>query len=378
MIHTIRNARIVTANDEFLGQMSYEDGYIHDVASDHQGLTGTDWGGDYLLPGLVEIHTDNLEKHLMPRPKVSWPILPAIAAHDAQIAASGITTVLDAIAVGDIDTDSMRMKTLHASIAGLRTAADAGMLRADHFLHLRLELAEPDLISLFSPFLKDDRLKLVSLMDHTPGQRQWTDMHHYRVYVTGKRGWSNEKVDGMLDHLLERQQTNAATNRREVVRLCRESTHPIPLATHDDTTIEHVTEGVEEGVTMSEFPTTIDAARAAHQYKLKIIMGAPNVVRGGSHSGNVSALELAKHGLLDVLSSDYVPASLLHAAFLLQSQGFSLSRAIATVASNPATLLGLHDRGDIANGLRADFIRVRLIENFPVILGVWKAGRQIA
>ncbi|MFZ6672930.1 hypothetical protein [Undibacterium sp. Xuan67W] len=133
MIHTIRNARIVTVNDEFLGQMSYEDGYIHDVASGHQGLTGTDWGGDYLLPGLVEIHTDNLEKHLMPRPKVSWPILPAIAAHDAQIAASGITTVLDAIAVGDIDTDSMRMKTLHASIAGLRTAADAGMLRADHF-----------------------------------------------------------------------------------------------------------------------------------------------------------------------------------------------------------------------------------------------------
>ncbi|MCU6434911.1 alpha-D-ribose 1-methylphosphonate 5-triphosphate diphosphatase [Undibacterium sp. Jales W-56] len=378
MIHTIRNARIVTADAEFLGSMSYQGDHIKDVSSNHQGLAGTDWGGDYLLPGLIEIHTDNLEKHLMPRPKVSWPILPAIAAHDAQIAASGITTVLDAIAVGDIDTDSMRMKSLHASIAGLRTAADAGMLRADHFLHLRLELAEPNLISLFSPFLDDERLKLVSLMDHTPGQRQWTDMHHYRVYVTGKRGWSNEKVDGMLDHLLERQQTHATANRREVVRLCRASARPIPLATHDDTTIEHVTEGVDEGVTMSEFPTTMDAASAAREHKLKIIMGAPNVVRGGSHSGNVSALALAKRDLLDVLSSDYVPASLLHAAFLLQSQGYSLPKAVATVTGNPANLLGLHDRGAIATGLRADFIRVRMLENFPIILGVWKAGRQIA
>lgn len=215
MIHTIRNARIVTTDSEFIGSFCYEEQMITDVSSGNTGLAGTNWDGDFLLPGLVEIHTDNLEKHLMPRPKVSWPILPAIVAHDAQIAASGITTVLDAIAIGDIDTDSLRMQTLHASIQGLQTAASAGILRADHFLHLRLELAEPKLIEMFTPFLQDHRLKLVSLMDHTPGQRQWTNLQHYRTYVTGKRGWTNEKVDGMLAHLLERQQTHAAANRRK-------------------------------------------------------------------------------------------------------------------------------------------------------------------
>jgi alpha-D-ribose 1-methylphosphonate 5-triphosphate diphosphatase len=141
----------------------------------------------------VELHTDNLEKHLMPRPKVSWPVLPAIIAHDAQIACSGITTVLDAIAIGDIDPDSVRTQMMQACVQGLAGARQAGVLRTDHFLHLRLELAEARLLELFTPFLNDERLRLVSLMDHTPGQRQWTDLEHYRVYVTGKRGWTHQK-----------------------------------------------------------------------------------------------------------------------------------------------------------------------------------------
>lgn len=159
--------------------------------------------------------------------------------------------------------------------------------------------------------------------------------------------------------------------------MCRELATPIPFASHDDTTLDHVNEGVLEGVSMSEFPTTLAAAQAAREHQLAIIMGAPNVVRGGSHSGNVSAKDLAKADLLDVLSSDYVPASLLHAAFLLQESGMTLPKAIATVTSNPAKILGMHDRGAITKGLRADFIRVRMFENFPVVVGVWKAGKQI-
>jgi alpha-D-ribose 1-methylphosphonate 5-triphosphate diphosphatase len=314
----------------------------------------------------------------MPRPKVNWPVLPAIVAHDAQVASAGITTVLDAISVGDIDADSLRTQSLIACIDGLHQADAAGILRSDHYLHMRLELAEENLLDWFQPYLNDKRLRLVSLMDHTPGQRQWTDLTHYRVYVTGKRGWSEEKVDGMLDQLLRRQQMYAASNRREVVALCKQRENPLPLATHDDTTLEHVTEGVLDGVSISEFPTTMLAARAAREHGLGIIMGAPNVVRGGSHSGNVSAAELARNGLLDVLSSDYVPASLLHAAFLLQQEGFSLPQAIATVSHNAARMIGLHDRGAIQPGLRADFLRVRLVEGIPVVLGVWKAGRRIA
>ncbi|MBC7500936.1 MAG: alpha-D-ribose 1-methylphosphonate 5-triphosphate diphosphatase [Herminiimonas sp.] len=374
----IRNARIVTAADLFVGAIEIDSHIIADVARGATALAGDDWEGDFLLPGLVELHTDNLEKHLMPRPKVNWPILPAIIAHDAQIASAGITTVLDAVAVGDIDSDSLRTQTLTSCVQGLQHAARAGVLRADHFLHLRLELAEENLLELLEPFLHGDDLKLVSLMDHTPGQRQWTDISHYKTYVTGKRGWSEEKVDSMLDRLLERQQIFAAANRRAVVERCTRRAVPVPLATHDDTTVAHVEEGVTDGVSISEFPTTLAAAGAARERGLGIIMGAPNMVRGGSHSGNISAAELARADLLDCLSSDYVPASLLHAAFLLQREGFSLAKAIATVSRTPARMVGLLDRGEIAPGLRADFLRVRVVDDIPIVMGVWKAGNRIA
>ncbi|MDB5762503.1 MAG: alpha-D-ribose 1-methylphosphonate 5-triphosphate diphosphatase [Herminiimonas sp.] len=374
----IRNARIVTADAEFIGTLRIKDSLIAEISPGDTASAAEDWNGDFLLPGLVELHTDNLEKHLMPRPKVSWPTMPAIIAHDAQIAAAGITTVLDAISVGDIDSDSMRNDSLAPCIAGIRAAAEAGVLRADHYLHMRLELAEENLLVMFDPYLHDERLRLVSLMDHTPGQRQWTDLTHYRTYVTGKRGWSEDKVDSMLGRLLERQQAYAASNRRAIIERCTTRMSPVPLATHDDTTIAHVEEGVTDGVSISEFPTTLAAARAAREKGLGIIMGAPNVVRGGSHSGNVSAAQLARSDLLDVLSSDYVPASLLHAAFLLQKEGFSLPKAVATVSRNPALLVGLADRGEIAPELRADFLRVRVVNEIPIVLGAWKVGNRIA
>lgn len=373
-LSAIRNARIVTSQEHFSGNLSFAADTIISVAAGSSQV-GEDWEGDYLIPGLVELHTDNLEKHLVPRPKVHWPVLPAILAHDAQIAAAGITTVLDALGVGDIDPESVRSTMLASCVDNLRRARANGLLRVDHFLHLRLELAEENLLDMFLPFLNDPALKLVSLMDHTPGQRQWTDLSHYRIYTTGKRGWSNEKVDSMLENMLERQVRYAVDNRRRIVESCNAIAKP--MATHDDTTVAHVTEGVAEGIKICEFPTSMIAAQAARQHGLGTIMGAPNVVRGGSHSGNVSAAELARADLLDVLSSDYVPASLLHAAFLLQKEGFSLSKSVNTVSRNPARMIGFADRGEIAPGLRADFLRVRVVDEIPVILQVWKSGQRV-
>ncbi len=374
----IRNTFIVTADQHIAGSLAFDRHHITDVAHGDTVHAELDWQGDMLLPGMVELHTDNLEKHLMPRPKVAWPVMPAILAHDAQIAGAGITTVLDAISVGDIDPDSVRMQTLGSCIAGLHVAQASGVLRADHFLHLRLELPEENLLALFTPFLRDPLLKMVSLMDHTPGQRQWSDLSHYRTYMMGKRGWSAQKVDTMLDEMMTRQQKYVASNRLAILTYCRDPAHPIPIAAHDDTTVAHVAEGVADGVSISEFPTTVAAARAAREHGQGIIMGAPNMVRGGSHSGNVSAAELARAGLLDALSSDYVPASLLHAAFLLQREGLDLPQAVATVSRNPARMAGLHDRGEIAPGLRADFLRVRVVNDVPVVIETWKAGARIA
>jgi alpha-D-ribose 1-methylphosphonate 5-triphosphate diphosphatase len=378
----IRNARIVLHDEVIHGSLNTQDGLISSIHSGPSAVPGAlDFEGDYLVPGLVELHTDNLEKHLMPRPKVRWPTLPAILAHDVQIAGAGITTVLDALSVGDIDHESVRLETLTEAADLIAFAAREKLLRADHLLHLRCEIAVPGVVEMFSPFVTDPRIRLVSLMDHTPGQRQWTDLGHYRTYVTGKKGWSEEKVDHMLTTLLDAQQAFAEQHRRAIVQLCQQ--HHIPLATHDDTIPAHVQQALAEGVAISEFPTTLEAARLARAGGMATIMGSPNMVRGGSHSGNVASADIARAGLLDALSSDYVPASLLHSAFLLTAQaGFSLPQAVATVASTPARIVGLHDRGELRAGLRADFLRVKttdLLGNYyPVVRAVWRGAERIA
>ena len=375
--HHITQARIVTRDQEFTGNLNVCDGRIASVYSgDASCKTAEDWQGDYLLPGFVELHTDNLEKHLMPRPKVSWPEFPALLAHDAEIAAAGITTVYDALGVGDVDEAALRGKDMSGLLNAMDRAENAGLLRAEHRLHVRCELAVSNTLRLFEPFVDCKRVGLISLMDHTPGQRQWTQIEQARVYYTGKKGWSNDKFDAVVLEAKALQKRYAEPHRRHFLRHAREN--GIPLASHDDTTIEHIKEALREGIAVSEFPTTLDAARAAHDNGLGVVMGAPNVVRGGSHSGNIAASALAKEGLLDILSSDYVPSSLLSGAFMLATQcGYPLPRAVNTISLNPARCLGLDDRGEIAEGKRADYSRVRLTDGAPSVIAVWRGGERV-
>jgi alpha-D-ribose 1-methylphosphonate 5-triphosphate diphosphatase len=371
------NARIVAGGEVSRGSVCVREGRIAAVESD-TSLTGAhDLEGDYLIPGLVELHTDNFERHMMPRPKVRWPELPALFAHDAEVAAAGITTVYDALGVGDEDPEAMRSQDLAPVLAALERASDAGLLRAEHRLHIRVELPANNARKLFEPFIGHRSVGLISLMDHTPGQRQWTDLEQARIYYCGKKGWSSEKFDRSVDRSRANQERNALPNRRHFVAYARE--RGIPLASHDDTRPEHVDEAHAEGAAISEFPTRVEAARAARARRMAIVMGAPNVVRGGSHSGNVAAADLARAGLLDALSSDYVPASLLMAAFALTGEaGFSVPQAIASVSLNPARAVGLEERGEIAPGLRADLVRVRLVGAQPVVRAVWREGVQVA
>jgi len=374
----LANARLVLPTEVVEGHVVMRDGRIAEVGAGPCRAAGAqDLGGDWLLPGLVEMHTDNLERHAMPRPKVSFPMQAAVQAHDAEVAAAGITTVLDAIGVGDPYGEGFRSRDQGALLHVLDRLDEAGALRADHHIHVRSELPAPNARELFEPFMGHPRLRLVSLMDHTPGQRQWTDISHARTYYTGKKGWSDAKFEEEVRLAPARQAEYAEPNRRWFADFAR--TRGIALATHDDTTVAHVDEAHALGAAMSEFPTTLAAARHAKALGLATIAGAPNVVRGGSHSGNVSALELAREGVLDVLSSDYVPASLLLAAWILRREaGFALPEAVAVVSRNPARACGFADRGDIAVGLRADLVRVREVEGNPVVREVWARGRRVA
>lgn len=376
------NARMVLPSEVVQGTLSVQNGRINALASGGtSALQGIDCGGDYLLPGLVEVHTDNFERHLMPRPKVQWAQMPALLAHDAEIAAAGITTVLDALGVGEADIDSLRGSAWSGVLSTIDTCTERGLLRADHHLHVRCELPAPNTIELFGPFHDHPRLLLISLMDHTPGQRQWENINQARTYYTGKKGWSHEKFERQVQLAATLQAQYAEPHRAYFVAYCR--THGIALASHDDTTVAHVAQAHAEGACMSEFPTTLAAAQAAREHGLLTVMGGPNVVRGGSHSGNVAAAELARQGLLDILSSDYVPGSLLSAVMrLVHDDLLSLPEAVATVTRNPARAAGMLDRGELVPGLRADLIQVHIAElpdgsQQAVVRSVWREGLRV-
>ncbi|MGF6853093.1 alpha-D-ribose 1-methylphosphonate 5-triphosphate diphosphatase [Paraburkholderia sp. CI3] len=374
----ISNARIVTRDEEFIGTVRVEDGVIRDVERG-AGLArdAEDWDGDYLLPGLIELHTDNLEKHLVPRPGVEWNTDAAFVIHDAQVAAAGITTVFDALAIGSRSSVGLRNRDVQTQCAdSLLRLSTRRLLRAEHFLHLRCEIATADVLEVFDSLCAHPLLRLASVMDHTPGQRQWHDPEQWRRFQERNGKMSDERVASTLAELAVEQERYADEHRREIVARCRQL--GIPVASHDDTLIEHVEQAKAEGIVLAEFPTTRIAAQAAREHGIATIMGAPNIVRGGSHSGNVSALELARADLLDILSSDYVPSSLLTAVFdLVEKAGWSLPRAMATVSAEPARTAGLTDRGAIEPGLRADLVRVTMLDKLPVPRATYRAGVRI-
>ncbi|WP_316358060.1 alpha-D-ribose 1-methylphosphonate 5-triphosphate diphosphatase [Devosia sp.] len=374
---SFRNARLVLADEVIEGSVAVDDGVITALDAG-AAQTGEDIEGDYLIPGLVELHTDHLENHYRPRPGVFWDAMASLHAHDVQIAGSGITTVFDAVRIGsDLDMPQMRE---HAGllIDAVRAARQQDWLRAEHLIHLRCELPSADVIEHFESFVDHPETRLISLMDHTPGQRQFTSLETYKLFYKKQLGVTQDEVERYLAAALAQHERYSAPNRRHLVQ--RSRALQLAMASHDDATLAHVEEAVADGVAIAEFPTTLEAAAAAHDAGLAILMGAPNVVRGKSHSGNISATDLVRAGLLDILSSDYVPFAPLQAAFALPQrvEGFGLPAALATVTRNPARAAGLDDRGEIAIGKRADLVRVRLVGGLPVVRGVWRQGMRVS
>ena len=374
---SFRNARLVLADEVIEGSVAVDDGIIIGVDAG-AAQAGEDLEGDYLIPGLVELHTDHLENHYRPRPGVFWDAMASLHAHDVQIAGSGITTVFDAVRIGsDLDMPQMRE---HAGllIDAVCAARQQDWLRAEHLIHLRCELPSADVIEHFESFVDHPETRLISLMDHTPGQRQFTSLETYKLFYKKQLGVTQDEVERYLAAALAQHERYSAPNRRHLVQ--RSRALQLAMASHDDATLAHVEEAVADGVAIAEFPTTLEAAAAAHDAGLAILMGAPNVVRGKSHSGNISATDLVRAGLLDILSSDYVPFAPLQAAFALPQrvEGFGLPAALATVTRNPARAAGLDDRGEIAIGKRADLVRVRLVGGLPVVRGVWRQGVRVS
>jgi alpha-D-ribose 1-methylphosphonate 5-triphosphate diphosphatase len=374
----LTNAQIVLVDEVIKGTLVIKDGVIEQI--DHGNVSvpnAIDCNNGYVTAGMVELHTDNMEKHFTPRPGVTWPAIQAFKVHDAQMVSAGITSVFDAISVGDVIEGSERLNNLSRMVDALNESKSRGLTRADHFLHLRCEVSHQDTLDNFNALLEQTPVQLVSIMDHSPGQRQFAKMEKYREYYQGKYKLSDTEMEAFITRQIDASLRYSSPFRESIADTCTRLN--IPLASHDDATLEHVEESHHFNMVIAEFPTTAEAAKAAHSRGMSVLMGAPNVVRGGSHSGNIAAHELAEADVLDILSSDYYPASLLESAFKiaqLENNEYDIPKAIALVSLNPAKAVGLNDRGEIALGKKADLIWSTLEEDHVHIEQVWKSGQR--
>lgn len=378
------NYRLQLPTEEILGTLVVRGGIIADI---QPGRTesGQNGEGQYLLPGLIELHTDNLERCISPRPGIRWPLAAAVTYHDRDLATAGITTVCDAIAIGDLTpAESLRKTNYDPMIQAVHDRQQAGSLLIDHRLHLRCELGYESVAEIVSQYVNHPDLALISLMDHTPGQRQFTKLDKFREYYMGKHGVSESELDDFIQGRVQAQAEHAINNRKALVDMA--TAHSLSMASHDDATVEHVQQAATEGANISEFPTTLTAAKAAKEYGLQVLMGAPNLVLGGSHSGNVSAMDLVKLNLVDLISSDYVPHSLLQSVFVMAAMtGQPIYETMKPVTINGAIAIQLErDRGSLEVGKRADLLTVRYDSNsdldgqVPQLTQVIRGGCRVA
>ncbi|MEM8593070.1 MAG: alpha-D-ribose 1-methylphosphonate 5-triphosphate diphosphatase [Pseudomonadota bacterium] len=361
------NAQLVLEDRILIGAIEVENGRIAGLKEGDAVPSGAiDCGGDLVMPGLIELHTDNLERHMEPRPAVDWPLNAALIAHDRELASTGITTVFDALRVGSFRAQRVKLRAYARKLAdALLQARAEGDFLISHFLHLRAEICSETLLEELAEFGAEDGVRIVSLMDHTPGQRQFRDFDKLKFYWAKRRGFTDEMFQEQVKRQLELRAEIGDAHEESAVKAAGRL--GAVLASHDDTTLEHVATSVANGVTFAEFPTTLEAAQSCRDAGIAIMMGAPNLVRSTSHSGNVSARDLASSGLIDALSSDYVPSALLLATMQLAEIWGDIPRAVACVTAAPARLAKLNDRGRLAEGLRADLIRVSMRGGLPRI-----------
>ena len=373
----LTNAKLVLPDRVLHGSIVLRDGRIAAVDSGRSHVPGAfDLEGDTLIPGIIDLHTDNLERQVVPRSGARWPSRPAFLAHDAQCAAAGVTTVFNALCVGDLGLDDDdRVRTLRDGAADLEVLSATGLLRVDHFLHLRCELSAEGMPELLESVAGHRRARMASLMDHTPGTGQYADLSRYRARCL-RGGAALPEVEARIGTLQARRDRLREPQRRLV--LDRLAARPVVLASHDDETEDEVARNHADGIRISEFPVRMKAARAARVLGLQVIAGAPNLVRGGSHSGNVAVAALLQEELVDALASDYVPSSLLEAVFRLADGTMTLPGAVALVTDGPARMARFDDRGRIAPGLRADLVQVRLAQDLAAPAAVWRCGRRVA
>jgi alpha-D-ribose 1-methylphosphonate 5-triphosphate diphosphatase len=359
----ITNAKIVTPDKIIEGSVVVEDGEITEIVEGGMQCTNKDIidaQGKYLLPGFVDIHGDDLEMEINPRPLVRFPIDFALINLDRETTGCGITTKLHAIAYFEDELKerySDRSKEIIETINKLKSR-----LRVNHYVHARCEISS-DLSNVLD-VIDDSSVKLVSIMDHTPGQGQFKKFEDYKIYHKRVYGLKEGEIEELVK---KKRESDKMHNLRKIIN--KSHRNKIPIASHDDDIAEKVDMVHQMGAQISEFPVTLESAKRAKELDMMVSMGAPNVVRGKSSTGNLSAIAAIQEGLVDVLCSDYNPASMLYAPFVLAKKGLlEVTDAVNMVSLNPAKAIGMNTVGSIEEGKRADMLIIDEIYGIPFVL----------
>jgi len=338
--------------------------------------------GAYLLPGIVDLHNDGYEYELNPRPNAALPLPLAFATFERRLVSAGVTTEFHAISFMDRPSTGRSVSAAERASGYIATLRQDGFRAVDHQILHRLDVWSPAVLDMV--FASVDRMpvRYLSLNDHTPGQGQFRDIAAYIARMKAyeeTRGTTPLDVDGMFRTIAERgadTETLPAIYERLRVEAARQ---PLVVATHDDDSPEKVDFGWALGARVAEFPVTVEAAERQRERGMPIIVGAPNIVRGGSQSGNLDARELIQRGLADIICADYHVPSLLPAALRLVDEGLvGLPAAIRMLTLNAARAVGLTDRGAIAPGQLADLCIARVDgSGVPQIEQVFRQGRSV-
>ena len=372
----LTNARLILPDAVLHGTIILKGGLIAEFQPGPSYAPGAiDCEGDDIIPGLVDVHTDNLERQVQPRANARWPSRSAFLAHDAQCAAAGVTTVLDALCLGDLGFEQERDQTFFDGVRDLTEMHASGLMKSEHLLHLRCELPAEDMPKMLDPVADHPLVAMISVMDHSPGVGQYRDIARYIRMRVKQTNWDEAQVMRRIEELREKRERVVPGHRAWV--LDRVAGRGLPVASHDDESAAQIADHAALGIRISEFPVTMEAALAAKALDVPVIVGAPNIVRGGSHSGNVSAMEIARAGALDTIASDYVPAGMVEAAYAC-APAMGLAAAIASITANPARMCRMADRGRLQPGLRADIVRVRHHAGLPFVRAVWRQGARVA
>ncbi|MCL1909638.1 MAG: alpha-D-ribose 1-methylphosphonate 5-triphosphate diphosphatase [Kiritimatiellaeota bacterium] len=334
--------------------------------------------GRYIMPGIIDVHSDKIEQYIQPRPTSQMDFEFALKVCERDLLSAGITTMYHSLSLFQDEIfgkSPLRSKDNVQKIADLIANIHMRNHLIHHRLHLRIEIDNLEAFDIVCDMIAQDKVHLISFMDHTPGQGQYSDLAMYHYTISRYNGKEIDALgfDGVLQHH-KNKSTLSFEQLKELSRLAHD--RGIAVASHDDDTDVKLALNKEIDVDISEFPVSLSAAKSAKARGFYTVVGSANIMRGGSHSGNMSATEAILEDCADIICSDYYPAAILNSVFYMHTEhGASLPQMVNKVSLNPAKAVRADkDYGSIEPGKKADLIIVELLDGYPVITHVFVDG----